>query len=97
MKPERFSMSAAADTNTNLPSTETIYVKLLDEGMDVWRPVQAVRVSGQAYEIIAQHVDETETWEFLPGSKVWVELVKGADGSFPAAVQACSETALQAR
>ena len=50
---------------------ETIYVPLLDEGIDVWRPVLARRVSGDSYLILDQDYDrDIETWEFAPGTVV---------------------------
>lgn len=44
---------------------ETIYVALLDEGVDVWRPVTAVRVSAGTYQI-QDSVPSDEEWEFQP-------------------------------
>ena len=50
-------------------SDETIYVPLRDEGIDVWRPVLARRVSGDSYLILDQDYDrDVETWEFEPGT-----------------------------
>jgi hypothetical protein len=50
---------------------ETIYVALLDEGVDVWRPVAARRISGDTYVIADQDYDrDVETWEFGPGTAV---------------------------
>ena len=50
---------------------ETIHVPLLDEGIDVWRPVLARRVSGDSYLILDQDYDrDVETWEFEPGTVV---------------------------
>jgi len=51
--------------------SETIYVALLDEGVDVWRPVKARRLPGGAYLILEQDYDRsTETWQFEPGTVV---------------------------
>lgn len=50
----------------------SIYVKLLDEGTDVWRPVRAERAGAETYQIIDQEVPEDEVWEFAPGSLVIV-------------------------
>lgn len=48
-----------------------IYVYLLDEGTDVWRPVKAVHQSGDIYKIISlNHNHEDEKWEFLHGDLV---------------------------
>lgn len=57
---------------------ETIYVLLLDEGTDVWRPVVARKVDGNKRYIIEgppynEFPVESETWEFEPGSDVIVE------------------------
>ena len=48
-----------------------IYVKLLDEGTDVWRPVDAEEVSEQIYRLVGTHDDEK--WEFETGSSIRVE------------------------
>ena len=50
----------------------TIYVALLDEGTDVWRPVQALPVGDDKFVLIRpyDYDDEDETWEFLPGAIV---------------------------
>jgi len=52
-----------------------IYVRLLDEGVNVYRPVQAVAITSLVYEIKADdsYDPEDEHWEFPPGSKVIVE------------------------
>jgi hypothetical protein len=50
---------------------DTIYVALLDEGLDVWRPVTARRLSPARYLILEQDYDPTiERWEFEPGTVV---------------------------
>jgi hypothetical protein len=55
-------------------STETtIYVRLLDEGTDVWRPVRATRVGSSTYEIARQPVPQDESWSFQPGDIVIAE------------------------
>ena len=48
---------------------ETVYMPLLDEGTDVWRPVEASRLDEGVY-IILGVVPEGERWAFPPGSKV---------------------------
>jgi hypothetical protein len=48
---------------------DTIYVALLDEGIDVWRPVEAERLSPDRYLIIDQNYDRgIEGWQFEPGT-----------------------------
>jgi hypothetical protein len=50
---------------------DTIYVALLDEGIDVWRPVEAERISPDSYLIVEQGYDPAiERWEFEPGTVV---------------------------
>jgi hypothetical protein len=50
---------------------DTIYVALLDEGIDVWRPVEARRLAPDTYLIVDQDYDpRTERWEFEPGTAV---------------------------
>ena len=52
----------------------TIYIRLLDEDIDVWRPVKAKKdVTGNAYLILEEEIPEDENWEFPPGSLVRVE------------------------
>ena len=55
-------------------NTETIYVALLDEGVDVWRPVQASRRIGETFEIVSKNDDpEDEHWQFPSGALVRCE------------------------
>ena len=55
----------------NLNPTKTIYVRLLDEGVDVWRPVKAEVLGGERYRIISENTDpEVEKWEFKIGEVV---------------------------
>jgi hypothetical protein len=52
--------------------TEEIFVPLLDEGVAVWRPVQAEKVDDETY-LIPAHYDPAqaaEHWEYPPGSTV---------------------------
>ena len=45
--------------------TVTIYVYLLDEGVDVWRPVEATQIRENIYWIISENENpDDETWEF---------------------------------
>jgi len=52
-----------------------VYVRLLDEGVDVYRPVTSIKITETVYEL--DHPEgydpDDESWEFLPGSKVRVE------------------------
>jgi hypothetical protein len=58
-----------------------IFVRLVDEGVDVWRPVQAERLSDGVYRIADQPYDrDIEVWEFGPGEEVVCELISSSDG-----------------
>jgi hypothetical protein len=48
---------------------KTVYVALLDEGTDCWRPVQAEHMSGDVYRLCGPK-HEDEVWEFQPGELV---------------------------
>jgi hypothetical protein len=65
---------------------ETIYIALLDEGVDVWRPVEAQR-EGDYYRIVGSG-PETEKWAFGPGSLVRCEQRELSEGPALVAVEA---------
>jgi hypothetical protein len=68
--------------------TEEIYVSLLDEGVDVWRPVRAERLGGNVYRILSQPYDrEVEAWQFEPGDEVVCEMVASSEGQILAATR----------
>jgi hypothetical protein len=71
------------DPASNTKSS-TIYVRLLDEGTDVFRPVSAKSLGGDIYELIAPaaYDPEDEQWEFEPGSRVRVTTRHGNDGEY---------------
>jgi hypothetical protein len=58
----------------------TIYVELLSEGVDVWRPVQAEQQPDGTFRL-PDHTPEGESWRFPPGSNVRCALQNLADGS----------------
>lgn len=52
-----------------------IFVRLLDESVDVWRPVKAERVGADRFRIVEQpYSRDSERWEFEPGDEVVCEL-----------------------
>jgi hypothetical protein len=52
----------------------TIYVYLPDEAVPCWRPVEAISVGGNRYEIVSTAPDaDIERWEFGRGSIVRCE------------------------
>jgi hypothetical protein len=46
-----------------------IYVPLLDEGIDVWRPASAEHISDDVYRITGEPLED-ETWKFSRGQVV---------------------------
>jgi hypothetical protein len=69
---------------------DTIYIPLLDEGTDVWRPAPAWNVGGNVYIVLRpdDYDPDDEHWEFPPGSTVICEERFNDDGAFLAAVRA---------
>ena len=55
-------------------NTEKIFVRLLDEDIDVYRPVNAVKIGDNKYEILDDDIqaynDDLEEWEFAKGDVV---------------------------
>jgi hypothetical protein len=51
---------------------DMIYVRLLDEGTDVWRPVNAEYIRSDIFKILPNpdYSSLDESWEFLPGTLV---------------------------
>ncbi len=68
-------MSAATDM-----FIETVQVRLLDEGVDVWRPVKARHLGGGVYELSEKPAPKGEHWEFAPGQIVNAEARDLSDG-----------------
>jgi len=65
-----------------------IYVSLLEEGIVVWRPVQAEHLHDNVYRILTQPYDRaTESWAFEPGDVVLCERVESEDGPIVAATR----------
>jgi hypothetical protein len=53
--------------------TATICVALLNEDVDVWRPVEAQHIGRDLYRLTGQ-VPEDETWPFASGEVVKCEI-----------------------
>ena len=65
-----------------------IFVSLLDEQVDVRRPVHAERVHDDVYKIADQPYDrEVETWQFEPGDEVVCQLIESSEGQILAATR----------
>jgi hypothetical protein len=59
----------------------SVYVKLIGQSVDVWRPVHAEHISGSVYRIVPQEYDRSiETWEFEPGDEVVCRMVSRKEG-----------------
>lgn len=80
-------MSAATASSTD---AAIVYVRLLDEGTDVWRPVEAERLGATTYRLSAQPRPADETWSFQPGDIVVVELQDAAEDHLMAVALATS-------
>lgn len=65
----------------------TIYMPLLNEGVDVWRPVEATRLSADTYRLEGEVPDEEE-WKFLPSTLVRCELLTLSSGERLVAIEA---------
>lgn len=50
----------------------TVFVRLLDEGTEVFRPIRATHLFADTYRLHAgeSDIDVEERWEFGPGSSV---------------------------
>jgi hypothetical protein len=69
--------------------TEELYVALLDEGIDVWRPTQAEKLPDGSYKLLPtpDYDPEDEKWEFPPGSQVIAERKQLSSGNVLTAVR----------
>ena len=63
-----------------------IFVRLVDEVVDVWRPVEARHCFDNVYRILDQPYDrDLEAWEFGPGDVVVCKLADLSGGQVLAA------------
>jgi hypothetical protein len=71
-------MSVHQDTDTEA----AIYVRLLDEGTDVWRPVRAAALPGGTFQLLEPDGYDpiAERWEFPPSTKVRCATRRFTDG-----------------
>jgi hypothetical protein len=62
-------MSAQMGTSTE---TVVLYIPLLNEGTDVWRPTKGVVLGPDTVQVLAteDYDPNTEEWAFPPGSTV---------------------------
>jgi hypothetical protein len=65
----------------DLADPVTVFVALLNEGTDVWRPVQARPLGQSLFRIVGVEADvHEETWQFPAGSIVSCEEKRFSDG-----------------
>jgi hypothetical protein len=69
-----------------IPTERIVYVQLLDEAVDVWRPVDATEEAGGAYRL-PHTAPEGERWAFAPGTRVRCERRQLSDGNVLVAIQ----------
>lgn len=71
-----------------MKSTQTIYVRLLGESVDVYRPVSARSTANDRFTILDQEYDPTrERWQFGPGDEVECKLTVLEGSEVPVAVR----------
>ena len=68
----------------------TIYIRLLDEGTEVFRPTEALDLGDGLFRVLptADYDSEDETWEFPPGSVVRSKRRRDNSGEYLLAVRA---------
>jgi hypothetical protein len=75
--------------------TSTIYVPLLNEGLDVWRPVEARHLGRGAYLIVDEDYDpEVEAWQFEPGTIVRCRTERREGRPIKVAIERAPQSAL---
>jgi len=52
---------------------DTVYVRLVNEPVDVWRPVAAESLSENVFRLLEGSIPDDEAWAFEPGDEVVVE------------------------
>lgn len=64
-----------------MTAKSTIYVPLLDEGVEVWRPVEALHKEANIFVILSTNSDaDDEHWQFSAGQSVRCRHKTFADG-----------------
>ena len=66
-----------------------IYVRLLEEGVTVYRPIPASQVGENIYQLKGYDIydPKDELWEFAPGAFVVVEEQRLTEGVFLVAIK----------
>jgi hypothetical protein len=76
-----------------LKSEIEIYVSLLNEGTEVWRPARAVPLTDEIHLLSPdQEVPTDEEWQFMPGQVVYCKRRKLSDGEIEiVAISLCED------
>ncbi len=54
-----------------MSESETVYIKVLNERTEVWRPVECINQDDFIFLIPNDtKVPDTETWQFQPGARI---------------------------
>jgi hypothetical protein len=87
-RPVRAGRASTAKKDVNM-TTITVYVELLDEGVQVWQPTEAEVLGEGRYRLIARsdYDEGLETWAFVQGTVVRCEDLDLGDGLVPVAVE----------
>ena len=74
--------------------TDQIFMPLLDEGTQVWRPVPAHKINDTTFIVLRpkDYDPDNETWEFPPGSTVVCEKRRLSDETVLAAAHLAEES-----
>jgi len=64
---------------------KTIYIKLLNEGSEAWRPTLGEEMRDNIFRVLptSDYDPEDEEWEFIPGSIVRCKLQQKSDRGKP--------------
>lgn len=84
-------MWVAMASDTRNARSDTIHVRLLDEAVQVWRPVLTEKLTDRTYRILPQTIPGDENWEFSPGDVVSAEARSDETGEYLVAVR-CKQT-----
>jgi hypothetical protein len=71
-------------------ATQTIYIELLGEEVDVWRPIEAEAQTEDIYRL-PPTAPADEVWRFAPGTRVRCEWRDLSDGAALVAVEPATD------
>ncbi len=63
-------------------ASQTVYIELLGEGVDVWRPVEAAIEANGIFRL-PDLGEDSDVWRFPPGSRVRCATRRLYGGEFP--------------